>query len=122
MRPDAGSPLGLPGASPFLSLPGAGLSSAMAAAAAAAGAGGQQPHPNPGLFSQYYQMMAEKLWGSGGAAGAGMVSPPGSDSSQQSGEKPGGSLMGNGPGRNNEQNIKMQLLFLLKKPLLYQLG
>ncbi len=81
-RPDSGSPLGLPGSSPVV--PGVGgvggvgplggmslpLPLSMSAAA------------HPAIVSQYYQLMADKLWGPG-AAGMGMVSPPGSESGHQ---------------------------------------
>ena len=43
---------------------------------------------HPALVSQYYQLMADKLWGPGAAGGGGggggaIVSPPGSDSGHQ---------------------------------------
>jgi len=44
----------------------------------------QQP-AQASLVAQYYQMMAEKMWGAGAA---GLISPPGSDSGAQQPQQP----------------------------------
>ena len=59
---------------------------------AAAGSG-----PHPALVSQYYQMMADKLWG------AGLISPPGSDSSQHSDKSANNGLTSANSSTNNGQ-------------------
>lgn len=60
-----------------------------AAAAAARGGLGAFGASHPGLMSHYYQMMADKLWGTG------LISPPGSDSSQHS-DKSNGVIVSSG--------------------------